>query len=358
MRRTLYWVLLLAISSAAIAETAPKIKGVSRNFGAVGGGTLLTFDGDNLLPTVDCLLPCPTTIFFGNVQGSLKAGSRTLLRALTPPAQAASTVDVTITVAGHAPIVLPNAFTYTTDPQANYEAVMLPLYFDGVLPGAHGSEWTTSLWALNNGTDDVRIAPWTCAAGSVCAAAYPWTYSLGAKKSLRELSPLAANDGNPSRMLYLSQAGADEVSFSLRFADRSRGLIDAGIDLPVIREREALHGNAHLFSVPLNGSFRVMLRLYEMREASARFRVTIYPQSELDELPIHIEEIATTVADGAFPEKAGYAQLDVTALLRLEKTWPATVRIEITPLTEGSRFWSFASVTSNDTQIVTLVTPQ
>jgi hypothetical protein len=34
------------------------------------------------------------------------------------------------------------------------------------------------------------------------------------------------------------------------------------------------------------------------------------------------------------------------------------VRIEITPLTAGSRYWSFASVTSNETQIVTLVTPQ
>lgn len=358
MRRTLHLVLLLAIASVAIAETAPKIKGVSRNFGSVGGGTLLTIDGDNLLPTVDCLLPCPTTITFGDVPGRLKAGTRTLLRVLTPPVQTPRTVDVTISIAGHSPVVLPNAFTYTTDPQAEYQRVMLPIYFDGVIHGAHGSEWTTSLWVRNNGTDDVRVAPWACAAGAVCPAVYPWTYSLRASQSLRKLVPLAANDGNPSRMLYLSQAGSDEVSFSLRFADRSRGLVDAGIDLPVIRENEALHDSAHLFSVPLNSSFRVLLRLYEMGEASSRFRVTIYPQSELEEQPIHSEEVSTTVAEGTFPEKAGYAQLDITALLRLEKAWPATVRLEITPLTEGSRFWSFASVTNNDTQIVTLVTPQ
>jgi hypothetical protein len=85
--------------------------------------------------------------------------------------------------------------------------------------------------------------------------------------------------------------------------------------------------------------------------------VTIYPQSELDEQPVHSEELTATVP-ASFSGKAGYAQLDVTGLLRIEKAWPGVARIEITPLTEGSRYWSFVSLTNNDTQIVTLVTPQ
>lgn len=35
-----------------------------------------------------------------------------------------------------------------------------------------------------------------------------------------------------------------------------------------------------------------------------------------------------------------------------------TVRAEIEPLTEGLRYWAFVSVTNNETQHVTTITPQ
>lgn len=34
------------------------------------------------------------------------------------------------------------------------------------------------------------------------------------------------------------------------------------------------------------------------------------------------------------------------------------VRVEVEPLGEGARFWAFVSVTNNETQHVTLITPQ
>jgi hypothetical protein len=33
------------------------------------------------------------------------------------------------------------------------------------------------------------------------------------------------------------------------------------------------------------------------------------------------------------------------------------VRVEVTPLTEGLRFWTFVSITNNETQHVTTITP-
>jgi IPT/TIG domain len=357
MRRSLFCLLFFAVSSGALAQKAPLVRDISRNLGSTKGGTVLTLSGSNLLPAVQCLLPCPTTVMFGDAPASLKGEVSTMLHVLTPP-HAPGTVDITVSIAGAAPIVLADAFTYSTDPEADFERVLVPLYFDGVLKGAYGSEWTTSLWIRNNGADAVRIAPWSCADGQDCTSA-PATYALPSSRSLRSLAPLSvASDGNPSRLLYLSQAGSADISFSVRFADQSRGLTDAGIDMPVIRENEALYGSAQLFSVPLKSSFRVLLRLYELGGVSSRFRVTIYPQSELDEQPIHSEEVTANVQAGPFQEKAGYATLDVTGLLPLEKSWPDTVRIQITPLTAGSRYWSFVSLTNNDTQIVTLVTPQ
>ena len=356
MRRTLIASLLLAFSLAAVAENAPKIKNMSRNFGPIGGGTALTINGNNLLTDVQCLLPCPTTVTFGDAPARLKGELRTMLHVATPP-HAPGTVDVTISIAGYEPIVLANAYTYTTNAEASFEQVLLPIHFDGVLHGAHGSEWTTSLWIRNNGSSPVTIAPWACS--EACPPVIPWTHSIESNRSLRDLAPLDLSDGNPSRVLYLSQAESADVSFSLRFADRSRGLIDAGIDLPVIRESESLYAAAQLFSVPLRPEFRVLLRLYELGDNSSRFRVTIYAQSERDDEPaIHSQELTATVPQGPFREKAGYAQLDLTGLLQLEKAWPENARIQIEPLTADSHFWAFASVTNNDTQIVTLVTPQ
>jgi hypothetical protein len=37
---------------------------------------------------------------------------------------------------------------------------------------------------------------------------------------------------------------------------------------------------------------------------------------------------------------------------------PAAVQIEVEPMTSGSTFWTFVSVTNNTTQQLTLVTPQ
>jgi len=36
----------------------------------------------------------------------------------------------------------------------------------------------------------------------------------------------------------------------------------------------------------------------------------------------------------------------------------AAVRVEVTPMTPGSRYWAFVSATNNTTNHVTLVTPQ
>lgn len=357
MRRALVSILLAAVSATALAQSGPRITSVSHSVGPTTGGTHITLAGSNLLPTVVCLLPCPTTVTFGKVPGSLKGETRSLLHVVTPP-HAPGTVDVTVNIAGEPPIVLANAFTFSTEDEAHFEQVLLPLYFDGVLHGAHGSEWTTSLWIRNSGSEAVQLAPWTCPETQVCAGLFPMTYALPPSRSLQRLAPLDVADGNPSRLLYVSQAGSDDVSFSLRFADRSRGLVDAGIDLPVIREREALYSTAQLFSVPMGLTYRALLRLYEIGDVSSRFRITIYPQSELEVQPIHSEELTATVQGGPFPAKAGYAQFDITGLLRLEKVWPESVRIEITPLTEGSRYWAFVSLTNNDTQFVTLVTPQ
>src|SRR5262245_53544461 len=138
MRRALFALLLLAAIPAAAVEKTPIVKKVSRGFGSTSGGTVITLSGENLLPTVHCLLPCPTTVTFDNSLATMKGGLSTALRVITPP-HPPGTVDITVSIPGQTPITLTGAFTYDGSAEANFERVLLPVYFDGVLHGAYGS---------------------------------------------------------------------------------------------------------------------------------------------------------------------------------------------------------------------------
>ena len=353
----------LALSLVAFAafgeSTGARIAQVSPALGPTGGGTDVIIAGSGFLTRVQCLLPCPTTVTFDQTTVPLKAESDARIVAVAP-AHAPGVVDVTVNVAGQPPVTMPNAFTYSEATEARYEKLLLPVYFDGFVNGAFGSRWQTDLWIRNNGQEAVEIGPWACPSDQVCASTYPLIYSFRSGRSLRNLPALGeVPDGNPSRLLYVDRERAGDVSFSLRFADVSRSALDGGVDLPVIREREMRTSVSQLFNVPLGTSFRAMLRMYEIDQPSSAFRVTFYAQSEGDDVPLHSVELnATSRQNGEFRSKAGYAQIDLGELLKLERSWPETVRVEITPLTAGSRYWALVSLTNNVTQNVTLVTPQ
>lgn len=355
MKRTLYLLMVMTIAIGAFAEKKPAITKVLPALSVSSGGAEVEIVGVDLLTDVQCILPCPTTVSFGNVTVPLKAESDTRLLVIAP-AHPPGIVNLVVNMAGK--VVEPIPFTFTADEDDAYSVGLVPVHVDGVLHGAFGAQWKTDLWMRNNGLTDVEIAPWPC--GGVCTADFPHKTALPPGRSLRNLPPLdSAADGNPSRLVYIPRDAAHNVSFSLRFADVSRASLDGGVELPVIREQELLGDTAQLFNVPMGRSFRVMLRLYELSYASSRFLVKVYPQSESDEASVHQMELTANGAQSVlFRPKAGYAQFDITSLLGEPKAWPETARIEVTPLTPGSHFWAFASITNNDTQIVTLVSPQ
>jgi hypothetical protein len=357
--RHLFLLALLSVPIGAFADHAVTIKEITPGSGPSTGGTEVTIAGSGFRKTVQCLLPCPTTVSFGSTTVPLKAESDTRLIAVTPPHEN-GTVDVTVNVAGEAPVTKASAFTFSATEDFRYERILVPFYLDGSIDGAFGSRWKTDLWIRNNGAEAVDLGPWACASDVPCSDDSALLYALRAGRSQRNLPPLPGPaNANPSRVLYVSRWGAGEVSFSLRFADVSRFSLDGGVDLPVIREREMLSRVAQLFNVPLGPSFRGMLRLYDVGRATSAFLVTIYRQGETDEPPLHsVELTATSVQAGEFAPRAAYVQFDISSLFAIDKPWPDTARIEVTPLTPESTYWAFISLTNNDTQTVTLVTPQ
>ena len=111
--------------------------------------------------------------------------------------------------------------------------------------------------------------------------------------------------------------------------------------------------------MPLDPTFRSLVRVYDFDPAPGHF-VMIRPFKP-DELQVKHDELLKEISVPlkipiSTEQNPGYAQLAVNGLPELSSN--GTVRIEVSPGTPGLRFWAFASVTNNETQHVTIVTPQ
>ena len=357
-------VMLVAIPAAAQNAAQPVISTIDPRTGPVEGGTLVTITGANLSlpPGFACILPCPTRVFFGGAEGTLVDERNTSVTVRTPP-HAAGTVSVELRTGDARSVTVPNGFTYESRTSPGYTALLLPVYLDGTVPGAAGSQWRTEFWIRNNGTQTAFLAPWDCPAGQVCPAVFPLTRTLTPGETLRNLPAFfRPPTQNPGRMLYVNDAGEPSVSTSLRLWDESRSALDAGTEIPVVRQEDFLTSTAHLMSVPRNGAFRLMLRIYEMAQTEARFHVRIYEQLEGVNAQLPVREltlVATTTETGTFRLAPAYAQAqELETLMQLPAPRPAYLRVEVVPQTPGSVFWTFIAATNNDTQRTTLVTPQ
>ena len=87
----------------------------------------------------------------------------------------------------------------------------------------------------------------------------------------------------------------------------------------------------------------------------AEFNVRIIDQATNTHLS---ERLVTTSLSpqGSLRFRPGFVQI-ADPIASLGTAQPANVRFEIEPLTAGSAFWPYVSITNNDSQQVTLVTP-
>ncbi len=345
---------LLLVPLTSFAQAPPVIQRVTPSAGPTAGGTEVTIAGDHLSlpPNFACLLPCPTRVTFGGAQAMLLQESETLLAVKIQP-HSPGVVDVMVRTGDGRSVTAPGAFVYSDSDEAGYQRVLLPIYLEQPSPGSNGSSWNTRLWLRNEGTDPITLAPWVCPRGALCVPVFPLTRQLQAHETMLNLP--AIDQTNIGRLLYVNQGGLDDLSAGLRLYETSRGDEDAGTEIPVVRESGFLNKAAHFHGVPLDSRFRVMLRVYEMDAPEAQFRVGVFEESEgvSDGSPVAQFTLNTTAPDsGPFGQHPGYAGLGSFLFL------PAGVRIDVEPLTPGSRYWALVSVTSNTTQRVTLVTPQ
>lgn len=264
------------------------------------------------------------------------------IEAAIPDLPAGTVADVAVTdTLGN--IRRKQAAVRIVDPQEGYSAeafdrVLIPVIYEG--PGLNGSRWTTDVWLMNGNTYDFPFL-----GGPVP--------ELVREQSAR-VSVLAPN----GYVLYPARNATDDLSINVLVRDLSRQSKSLGTEIPAVRERDLESRRVLLLNVPSDPKFRLTLRVYSLDPLPAFNRMNYW------------------LYDLLTGEQRAFGTVDLVPPADEHTPWSATIgdlaakhpeilnqgplRLSISPVRSdvgGARFWAFLTVTNNETQEVTAITP-
>ncbi|HVS31478.1 MAG TPA: IPT/TIG domain-containing protein [Thermoanaerobaculia bacterium] len=327
-------VLALAASSAFAQFPQPTIDTIQPAEGTARGGTLVTITGAGFESCPPYLVGCTTAtvVIGGRVAEVVEVtGSRVVVRT---PSNSSGTYDVVVTTRGGTARRV-NAFTYGS---RAFVRLLLPTFIEGEAPGAHDSRWRTELTGFLRGSGSARVTDDPDAPSSGVVGAGTFVPLVG-----------TARPGQ-GRFIYVTTEAAELLTLNLRARDLSSP-DNLGVEIPVIRSAATFGPDSviAILNVPIAAQYRQKLRIYDFDgELGRTVRVNI------DGVVTRDIVLSAAAESGDFPEYPGYAELDLNLIPELIGRDAVTVTID-TPA-EG-RFWAYVSVTNNDTQQVTVVTP-
>lgn len=227
---------------------------------------------------------------------------------------------------------------------SDFERVLLPITVLQI-PGAHGSSWQSDLWAHVR-VDGVVIRPLRIA------------HVTPLRAGTQTVPVFLHRIGEPpGQFIEVTSALLDDVELNLRVRDSSREHETWGTEIPIVRERDFHREAIALVPIPAGDArFRSMLRIYGANGdgAAVRVRLTLVATPLAPARVIH--ESTHTFEPAISPYQPAYLELSLDPLAGREDG--GVVRVDVEPLTPGLRFWAFASITHNETQHFTTITPQ
>ena len=246
----------------------------------------------------------------------------------------------------------------TVGPATEYERVLVPLHLPRPQDGALDTRWRTELTVRNMGEVPATIFQSACVYDCSCV---PITCKGGEPTAPRASfeGPLASDEpGIPAVLLHLERETSDEVAMSLRLRELTR-IDHAGVEIPIVREDETYTGPFAIVGIPTRPDFRHHLRIYATSAPAGSAQVRITATREIDGTRFYdrVHGIGGSLPapddlDAATP---GYLFLTIPTPGSLSES---RFVVEVTPLTPGVRLWGMVSITHNDSQLVTIVSPQ
>lgn len=250
-----------------------------------------------------------------------------------------------------------------------FEPLLVPVFASG--PGALGSQWTSTMTLLNSGQSAVTLAKPLLSGDPHC----PAVCGCGVTAVLQPGSPAepCPSFQNPSGvLLWIPRTTPEDdprLDFSLRVRDVSRSVLNAGTEVPVVRERN-LRGTQPfwLLNVDTDSGFRVALRFYDLLnydQLPVHLRIYGVRSAVYLETTIQLSYPVRTLVYDPFPTQTAFAVIaDLTAQFpELKDKGPVNIEIQFAesladPPYAHKHTYAFASITNNLTQTFTTVTPQ
>ncbi len=327
---------------------------ISPESGPTTGGTTVTIKGDFATTVIAVLIG-------GSEATDLRRIDEHTLRAVTPvnlPGRAS--IDFL-----QFPLGFPSqnlSFTYVGDVPETFERLLLPIFVKPVR-GQYGSEFVSAFTAQLQRGEIARLFGLTFACRLICP---PQIFGGGIPVGLSANGPRlddadVDHTGNPGRFLFVPKDEVGNVAMNLRVFDRSRSAQNYGTEIPIVRQNAFVEGSAPitLLNVPTDTRSRRTLRIYA--DVATRVNVRVDQPTEqsyvpLPPLPAFEYDIELAAGRNVF-EPATATFTDFPANIGL-----ATVTITIpappVPPPTAPRVWAFITVTNNDTQLITTITPQ
>lgn len=228
---------------------------------------------------------------------------------------------------------------------AFYEPLLIPVAFTG--SGAFGSQWTTEVSLRNENDFPLEVLPLNSLSPECNLISLGKCAGNPPARSTAVIDALSAPQG---LLTYLPRQAAPKVHLGLLVRDLSRQAQSLGTQIPVVREKDFFDRPLELLNVPTDPRFRVSLRVYDLGTPNG-IHCTIQPLSG-DE---------TLVDTFVFPagHDPSYAQISDLVATYPQLAGKGPLRITIDPPIAGNpTLWAFASVTNNDTQQVTAISPE
>jgi hypothetical protein len=319
---------------------------VDQSIGSSSGGTPVNVIVAGIFcqgrPVTAC---APPAITFGGVPATnVRVLDFSHFTAITPPHP---TGAVQVSVSGDSVAKSAYAFRYYSDVQPPtpkfFDMVLVPVVLNAA--GANGSNWVTELSMRND--NDFTVAPW---------------HAIGGSAAIPPLQPFRFGGGMDDPygiFLVVPQQASAGMNFRAIVRDTSRALTDIGTELPLVRASDFTSTrNLELLDIPVDARYRTMLRIYASQlDATGHdlVGVDIYSMDDGHDIRSFFLPLQWTtgcidsVSCLDVPLYAAVA--DLTAGANAQRIG---VRV-------GSRsgipIWAFATITNNDTNHVTVVTP-
>ncbi|MBV8547711.1 MAG: IPT/TIG domain-containing protein [Acidobacteria bacterium] len=354
MKKSYGLFLFLFLLSAPVLFAQPTVTAALPASGVTTGGGFVHIRGSGLLgsPLLCPGVSCANSVKFGDTFARIVSNGFSEIVAIAPP-HAAGSVDVTVSIAGVAgPIVLTNAYRYQGASIDELERILLPVAASG--PGPNAARFETEILITNAGDEAVPVSG--AATLSHSGISPPPIPRVPPHTTGTFTDALTDAQYFTGAFIYVPARLARDVITKVRVHDTSRDAAAFGVEIPVVSDLD-FAATVRLAGIPTDARFRSTLRVYAYDTRNFG-PVTLRVRDSADgtllsTVPLALKAPSLDATD-PFPAAAQLSLDSIIAPLRSH----ARLRIDIADSDAIRPIWGFVSITNNETQEITLVTPQ